>query len=179
MKLSSHDLGDLILFHRKKSGLSRIELARFAGIGKTAIYDVEHGKLTVQLETLMKIFNVLNISIHLESPFMNMYETLHRKAKIFVNGEFAGILIEIEKGRSYQFEYNENYHGDPVSMTMPIKEKRFKYSQFPPFFEGLLPEGMQLDALLKIGKIDSDDYLEQLIRVGGDLVGNVTVKGME
>ena len=67
----------------------------------------------------------------------------------------------------------------PVSMTMPLKERHYKYSQFPPFFDGLLPEGIQLEALLKIGKIDSDDYLEQLIRVGHDLVGNVTVEEMK
>lgn len=102
-----------------------------------------------------------------------------KKAKIFVNDVFAGILSEIEKGRSYKFDYDEHYRGDPVSMTMPLKERHYKYSQFPPFFDGLLPEGIQLEALLKIGKIDSDDYLEQLIRVGHDLVGNVTVEEMK
>ncbi len=102
-----------------------------------------------------------------------------KKAKIFVNRQFAGILAEIEKNRSYQFDYEEHYSGDPVSMTMPLKEKHYKYSHFPPFFDGLLPEGMQLEALLKIGKIDANDYLQQLITVGHDLVGNVTVEEMK
>lgn len=74
MKYSERDLGNLILFHRKKSRLSRVELARLAGVGKTVVYDIEHGKLTVQLETLTKIMNTLNISILLESPFIKQFE---------------------------------------------------------------------------------------------------------
>ena len=80
MIYSSKELGHLILFHRKKSGLSRIDLARIAGVGKTAVYDIEHGKLTVQLETVTRILDVLNIAIHLESPFMSQYEkVVHEK----------------------------------------------------------------------------------------------------
>jgi hypothetical protein len=33
-----------------------------------------------------------------------------------------------------------------------------------------------LEALLKKTKIDSDDLFEQLMRVGGELVGNITVE---
>jgi hypothetical protein len=38
---------------------------------------------------------------------------------------------------------------------------------------------MMLEALLKRGKIDEDDLFEQLVRVGGDLVGNATVERAE
>ncbi len=62
---------------------------------------------------------------------------------------------------------------------MPVSEKTFEYATFPPFFDGLLPEGMQLEALLKGAKIDADDLLQQLIAVGHDLVGNVTVEAFE
>ncbi|MGK0184230.1 MAG: HTH-type transcriptional regulator/antitoxin HipB, partial [Halioglobus sp.] len=44
-------IAKLILFHRKRAGLSRIQLAELAGIGKTAVYDVEHGKESVKLNT--------------------------------------------------------------------------------------------------------------------------------
>jgi serine/threonine-protein kinase HipA len=47
---------------------------------------------------------------------------------------------------------------------------------YSPFFDGLLPEGVQLEGLLKIKKIDRKDYLSQLIAVGADMVGVVTVK---
>jgi serine/threonine-protein kinase HipA len=59
---------------------------------------------------------------------------------------------------------------------MPRNTKVFRFENFPPFFDGLLPEGIQLEGLLKINKIDRKDYLSQLIAVGGDMVGVVTVK---
>ena len=102
-----------------------------------------------------------------------------RKAKILVNGHFAGILTEVEKKGPYYFEDDEHYAGEPVSLTMPVEEKQFEYNTFPPFFDGLLPEGMQLEALVKRAKIDSDDFMLQLITVGHDLVGNVTLEAME
>ena len=66
-------MGKIIRYHRKISGLSRIGCARLAGVGKTAIYDIEHGKETVQLNTLFKILQALNIKIKLESPLMKQY----------------------------------------------------------------------------------------------------------
>lgn len=33
----------MVLFYRKKSGMSRIFCAELAGVGKTAIYDIERG----------------------------------------------------------------------------------------------------------------------------------------
>jgi serine/threonine-protein kinase HipA len=39
-----------------------------------------------------------------------------------------------------------------------------------------LPEGLLLEGLLKQRKIDKFDYLSQLIAVGNDLVGAVTVQ---
>ena len=34
-------LSEIVLFHRQQSGLSRNQLADIAGVGKTAIYDIE------------------------------------------------------------------------------------------------------------------------------------------
>jgi serine/threonine-protein kinase HipA len=45
-----------------------------------------------------------------------------------------------------------------------------------PYFDGLLPEGILLEGLLKQRKIDKYDYFSQLVTVGGDLVGAVTVQ---
>lgn len=96
-------------------------------------------------------------------------------ADIYVNGVFAGLLTELNKNH-YVFEYLSNYQGMPVSLTMPLVQKKYEFHQFPPFFDGLLPEGIMLIQLLKQNKIDSQDFLTQLIQVGEDLVGNVTVK---
>lgn len=98
-----------------------------------------------------------------------------RRAIVFVHGKRAGILAEISANH-YSFEYDKNYEDEPVSLTMPTSHKKYNYKTFPPFFEGLLPEGVQLEGLLRIGKIDKKDYFSQLIATGNDLVGSVTVK---
>ncbi len=72
--MNSNRIGKIVRFHRKISGLSREACARLAGVGKTAVYDVEHGKSTVQLDTLLKILAVMNIQIELQSPFMKQFE---------------------------------------------------------------------------------------------------------
>ena len=64
------DLGNVLREHRQLSGLTQAELARLAGVGKTAIFDLEHGKETVQLDTLKKVMATLNIDIVLHSPVM-------------------------------------------------------------------------------------------------------------
>lgn len=62
---------------------------------------------------------------------------------------------------------------------MPLTNKIYKFDVFPPFFEGLLPEGSMLEALLRKYKIDKNDYFEQLIKVGRDVVGAVTIEELE
>lgn len=57
------DFSRLIFQYRKRSGLSRNQLSTLSGVGKTAIFDIEHGKVTCQLETLYKILTVLNIKL--------------------------------------------------------------------------------------------------------------------
>ncbi|SDC58499.1 HipA N-terminal domain-containing protein [Williamwhitmania taraxaci] len=99
-----------------------------------------------------------------------------RKANLFVNGKEAGTLTELELGKKYRIEYAEGYSGAPISLTLPLVQKTYAFDSFPPFFDGLLPEGYQLEGLLKIGKVDRNDLFSQLIAVGDDLVGNVTVK---
>jgi serine/threonine-protein kinase HipA len=99
-----------------------------------------------------------------------------RRAKVLVHGIPAGILEEWVPGKSYYFYYLPDYEGPPVSLTMPILKREYNFDQFPPFFEGLLPEGYQLDSLLRKMKIDRNDFFGQLLIVGGDMVGAVTVE---
>ncbi len=99
-----------------------------------------------------------------------------RKAKVYVKGIEAGILTESIKGKEYVFEYLDNYNSLEISRTMPLSRRVYKFNIFPPFFDGLLPEGIQLEGLLKIRKIDRTDYFSQLMAIGEDMVGVVTVK---
>ncbi|MBI2067400.1 MAG: HipA N-terminal domain-containing protein [Deltaproteobacteria bacterium] len=98
-----------------------------------------------------------------------------RKANIFFNGKPTGLLIE-EENKSCRFEYLEKYHGPPVSLTLPTTKRNYHFDSFPPFFDGLLPEGASLEALLRQAKLDRDDFFGQLVTVGADLVGAVTVE---
>lgn len=70
-------ISDIILFHRKKSGLSRNQLADLAGVGKTIIYDIEKGKETIRFSSLQKVLKALNIKITFTSPLM---EALNEKS---------------------------------------------------------------------------------------------------
>jgi y4mF family transcriptional regulator len=54
--------------YRKKSGLTQQELADLAGVGKTAIFDIEHSKPTVQFNTILRVMNVLNIKFEIIGP---------------------------------------------------------------------------------------------------------------
>ena len=67
-----YKISDIVLFHRKKSGLSRNQLADLAGVGKTIIYDIEKGKETIRFSTLQKVLKALNIKITFTSPLMEM-----------------------------------------------------------------------------------------------------------
>lgn len=99
-----------------------------------------------------------------------------KKARVFVDDSFAGYLIEVQQGREYEFQYVENYSGTPVSLTLPTTQITYHFDRFPTFFEGFLPEGMMLEGLLMKTKIEKDDLFEQLLFVGKELVGNVTVE---
>lgn len=67
----TEQIAEIIRLHRRAARLSRIELAELAGVGKTVIYDIEKGKVSVQLDTLAKILKVLNITLVLRSPLMD------------------------------------------------------------------------------------------------------------
>lgn len=97
-----------------------------------------------------------------------------RRAKVFMHGDYAGLLVE--HGSTYVFEYDPAYTGPPLSLTMPVQPEPYQFDIFPPFFDGLLPEGIMLEGLLRQRKIDRRDLFSQLVSVGQDLVGAVTVE---
>lgn len=63
------EIAKTVHYFRKQSGLSQQQLAIFAGTGKTVVFDIEKGKATVQLDSLLKILAVLNIKLRFETPF--------------------------------------------------------------------------------------------------------------
>lgn len=67
--MNSEEIAQIILYYRKKSGLSQQKLAELAGVGKTAVFDIEKAKKSIQLNTLLSILDILNIQMKLEPPF--------------------------------------------------------------------------------------------------------------
>ena len=72
-----YKMSEIVVFHPKKSGLTRKQLADLAGVGKTVIYDIEKGKETIRFSTLQKVLQTLNIKITFTSPLM---EVLNEKS---------------------------------------------------------------------------------------------------
>jgi HTH-type transcriptional regulator / antitoxin HipB len=70
----SDDLKDVVRQHRRLTGLSQAELAKLAGVGKTVVFDIEHGKESVQFDTLKKVLAALNIKLVLQSPVLERQE---------------------------------------------------------------------------------------------------------
>ncbi len=99
-----------------------------------------------------------------------------RIADVFFNNITAGQLTQMDEDGKYCFSYVLHYAGPPISVTMPVRSDAYQFQSFPPFFDGLLPEGFQLEALLRQRKLDRNDRFGQLLQVGADTVGAVTVK---
>jgi len=67
---AERELPGIVRWHRQQAGLSRMQLALLAGVGKTVVYDLENGKLTLRFDTILRILAALNISVHYDSPLM-------------------------------------------------------------------------------------------------------------
>lgn len=100
-----------------------------------------------------------------------------RKALVKVHDIPAAIFEELGEGK-FRVAYYDDYSGTPISLTMPLTKKIYEFNQFPPFFDGLLPEGVLLEAVLRKYKLDKYDYFGQLLQVGKDVVGAVSVEAL-
>jgi HTH-type transcriptional regulator / antitoxin HipB len=64
-----NEIAKMVKEHRKVAGLSQLDFADIAGVGKTTIFDIEKGKDTVRFANLVKVLEALNIKINLISPY--------------------------------------------------------------------------------------------------------------
>ena len=100
------------------------------------------------------------------------------RALVYYNDIKAGILSRKEK--AYEFEYDTEYLNDasarPISLTIPLAEKKFVSERLFPFFDNLLPEGFLLEVTVSKLKIDKNDRFRLLMNVGGDTSGAVTLR---
>ena len=66
------EIAHVVKRHRKVAKLSQAELGRLAGVGKTAVFDLEHKKETIRFDVVRKILEALNITVKLGSPLFSM-----------------------------------------------------------------------------------------------------------
>ena len=102
-------------------------------------------------------------------------------ALVYYRDKKAGLLKKTEDG--YEFEYYLSYINDadakPISLIIPLTQKRYFSNRLFPFFENLLPEGFLLDMTVAKLKIDKNDKFNILLHVGKDTVGAVSIKPLE
>lgn len=105
----------------------------------------------------------------------------YRKARVFVQNQFAGILEETEDG--YQFSYAKDYLecGDAlsVSLTLPLRPEPYRSGILFPFFDGLIPEGWLLAVVNRNWKIEPQDRFGLLLAVCRDSIGDVSIRKEE
>ena len=69
-KMDIREIANIVKYHRKVARLSQAELGRLAGVGKTAVFDLEHEKETIRFDVVRKILEALNITVKLGSPLV-------------------------------------------------------------------------------------------------------------
>lgn len=106
------------------------------------------------------------------------------EADVYLNDEIVASLTRLP-GDEIRFEYNSN-SGTP---GLSVRDRSVSWSLLvdgdypltttggavPPFFAGLLPEGVRLGVVTSSTKTSPDDHLTLLLAIGADTIGNVRV----
>jgi serine/threonine-protein kinase HipA len=101
-----------------------------------------------------------------------------KKAKVYMYDKLAGILTEDENG--FHFKYDESYlkkdDAEPISLTLPLTDKKYESKVMFPFFDGLIPEGWLLDIAQKNWKLNPRDRMGILLKTCQDCIGAVSIE---
>jgi serine/threonine-protein kinase HipA len=106
------------------------------------------------------------------------------EADVYIGDDLAAHLVR-ESGDTISF----NYIDDQRPTEVRIRKRSVSWSLLrsreypvvttggavPPFFAGLLPEGVRLGVVTSSTKTSADDHLTLLLAIGADTVGNVRV----
>lgn len=99
-----------------------------------------------------------------------------RECKVYIQDTEAGILQETDE-KTYVFKYNDNYHGEPVCLAMPVRKDAYHSSHLFPYFFNMLSEGANRQVQSTLLHIDEkDDFGIMLATAQYDTIGAVTIK---
>lgn len=68
--MSTEQLASLIAWHRRHAGLSQMELARYAGVSRYVVQDLEAGNGRTTWGKLCAVLAVLNLSLEPSGPLV-------------------------------------------------------------------------------------------------------------
>lgn len=100
-------------------------------------------------------------------------------ALVYKGDDVAGTLTR--SGDDVHFLYADDYVDRPgvdaVSWSIPttVRDVASAAGSVPPFFAGLLPEGIRLSGVVAGMKTSEDDHFTILLAVGSDTIGDVRV----
>ncbi|KQU36558.1 MULTISPECIES: type II toxin-antitoxin system HipA family toxin [unclassified Rhodococcus (in: high G+C Gram-positive bacteria)] len=101
------------------------------------------------------------------------------RADVYKGNVRAGSLTR--SGDNVSFHYDDDYlarpGADPVAWSLPTDavDVSVGAGSVPPFFAGLLPEGVRLSGVVAGMKTSEDDHFTILLGVGSDTIGDVRV----
>ena len=101
------------------------------------------------------------------------------KLSVYKDRELAGELLRLEKG--VRFLYDGEYlkrNSTSIAFHLPVRKEPYDFygDNLPPFFAGLLPEGLRLSALIASIKTSASDMFSLLAASGADAIGDVSIR---
>jgi serine/threonine-protein kinase HipA len=104
-----------------------------------------------------------------------------KQAKVYMHDLLAGVLVEDEKGYHFQYDqaYLQNPVTEPISLTLPLTDKKYDSAVLFPFFDGLIPEGWLLDIAQKNWKLNERDRMSILLATCSDCIGAVSIEPID
>ena len=73
--MQTEHLASLIAWHRKRAGLSQVELARFAGVSRYVVQDLEAGTGRTTWARMLPVLRALNIDLLPRGPLVEEWRT--------------------------------------------------------------------------------------------------------
>ena len=88
--------------------------------------------------------------------------------------------LRVDRDGGMRFAYDADWLADPaspaLSFSLPKRAEPFRARACRPFFEGLLPEGAQRDAIAAVFGVSPGNEFALLERLGGDVAGALTLR---
>ena len=102
-----------------------------------------------------------------------------RTLAVWWEGAVVGTLTADRHG-AMRFAYDADWLADPstpaLSISLPKRPEPFPPRQCRPFFEGLLPEGAQRDAVASALGVSRANEFRLLERLGGEVAGALSLQ---